>query len=192
MTNNKGIINNIFKYILFNYSMGSIIPKYFKKGVHQMLKVSLNLVCQSPGGAQTANLHSPPHPTPPLLSLISPPKTSKWLQDCKFKGTDRLCFMEVKFSKIKVRVHTAWSPLYHLTQQQANLKGAEQGSLHRLFSHSCPFPELRPQPSLSLEKHRGETHSAPADYLFSRPMGCSSGQPTLILTCQIWDGRCGF
>lgn len=57
--------------------MESIIPKYFKKGVHQMLKVSFKLVCQSPGGAQTTNLHSPPHPALPLLPLLSPPKTSK-------------------------------------------------------------------------------------------------------------------
>ena len=57
--------------------MESIIPKYFKKGVQQMLKVSLKLVCQSPGGAQTTNLHSPPHPALPLLPLLSPPKTSK-------------------------------------------------------------------------------------------------------------------
>lgn len=67
------IINNIFKYTLFNYSMESIIPKYFKKGVHQMLKVSLNLVCQSPGGADC----QPSFPTPPHLATSAPTISSK-------------------------------------------------------------------------------------------------------------------
>ena len=114
------IINNIFKYILFNYSMELIIPKYFKRGVHQMLKVSLNLVCQSPGGAQTAKLHSPPHPTLPLLPLLSPPKMSKLSQDWKLKGTDRLFYggeaFEDKGPSAHSRVSSLPLPSNRLTQ----------------------------------------------------------------------------
>lgn len=99
--------------------------------------MSLHLACQSPrGSTDSANLH------PPLLPLLPPPKIShdKWLQECKFKDIDRLCFVEVKFSKeIKVRVHMAWYPLSPLTQQRADLKGSRARQFTLTLPTQLPF-----------------------------------------------------
>lgn len=58
--------NKISKYIIFNYTMESIIPKYFKRGVHQMLMMSLHPSFR--GSTDSANL-------PPLTS--APTASSK-------------------------------------------------------------------------------------------------------------------
>ena len=152
------IINNIFKHILFNYSMESIIPKYFKRGVHQMLKLSLNLVCQSPGGAQTATLHSPP--TPPC-HFCPYYLLQRRVNDHKTESSRALtdCFMEGRLSKIKVRVHTAGCPLY--THPATGWpKRAEQGSPRSLLTQ-LPFSwaqaPAQPEPG---EARRGNSFSS--------------------------------
>lgn len=65
--------------------------------------------------------------------------------------------------------------------------GAQQGSWHSLFRHSCPVLSQ----TLTLPEPRGEkTPSPPADSLLSGPRGCPPEQPTLIFSCQIWDVGC--
>lgn len=52
------------------------------------------------------------------------------------------------FKEDKGRVHIAWSPLYFLNPTtDLPWRGAEQGNLHLLFSHSCAFPESNPNPA---------------------------------------------
>ena len=143
-------------------------------GVHQMLKMSLHLVCQQLERVKTVR------PSAPCLLL--PPKCShdKWAINCKVKDIDGLCFMEVKLSeKIKASAHLMVSLSPHPTT------GWHGGKQSRAFA-------------LTLQTQRGfpEPHPTPAwatcrgNALLSGPRGCAPEQPTLILGRQIWEVGC--
>lgn len=129
------IINCISKYIILNYSIKSIIPKYSKTGLGQRPKMTLHLVHQPLGGTQ--GCYYPSHiPLSPALVLLNDEGT------VSLKTMTGLLY-GVKASKEERWVHTMWSPLASPTQHSGQTGwGEDQGTLLTHMPWSKGGPQL--------------------------------------------------